>query len=152
MRTLHCFLIFISIMVSLSCSRSGLEKMKEECSADIKDVRVERADLFGVLIQVDVVISNPTPNTATIRRVDYDVYVEDKLVDTHSRDEYIELIKGGNTPLTVPINLSYQSIEHIRPDATGQRTVNLRIEGSIIMSRGMGKIAIDFDFEGPVVL
>jgi len=152
MRKFIIYIITLLPIVILTCGRSSIEKLKEECSARVEDIRIVRADLFSVLLEVDVLVMNPTPYSVTIKSIDYDVYVEDELIDRHSAEEYIELTKGGETPLKFPISISYHSIEDIAPDFAGKRTVKLKITGDVILQHSLTKFKVNFSFAGPVTI
>ena len=152
MRVFIIFILIVLLILVLSCARSSIEKLKEECSAKVEGISIVRADLFSVLLEVDVLVMNPTPYSITIKGIDYDVYVEGELIDRHSTDEYIELTKGGETPLKFPISISYRSIEDIAPDFAGKRTVKLKITGDVILEHSLTKFKVAFSFAGPITI
>ncbi|MGQ9706952.1 MAG: LEA type 2 family protein [bacterium] len=152
MRGFIIYILTILLIIILSCARSNIEKLKEECSAKVEGINIVRADLFSVLLEVDVLVINPTPYSVIIKGIDYDVYINDELVDKHSAEQYIELTKGGETPLKFPISISYRSIEDIAPDFAGKRTVMIKITGDVILQHSLTRFKVAFSFLGPITI
>jgi LEA14-like dessication related protein len=149
-------LIVLALTVSLSgCSLSPqakLERLKKECTVDVRDIRVESVSLFDMQFAIDLVIMNPTEESLTAKSIAYTISLNQVKVGYGTIDQQVELVKMGETKLTVPVNISLLSLTGGAKRILTERQADCKVEGNVVFDYLFLDFELPFKVEKAVSL
>jgi len=144
-------LIALLLVASLSaCSlspKAKMERLKKDCTVDVRDIRVESVNLFDMQFAIDLVIMNPTNESLTSKSIAYTISLNQVKVGYGAIDQQVELVKMGETRLTVPVNISFLSLTGGAGKILTERKADCKVEGNVVINYLFLDFALPFKVE-----
>jgi len=136
-----------------SCSpKAKIERLKEECSVQVSDVRVEAITLLNMELAVDLVILNPTSESLTAKKITYTISLNDVKVGHGMVEQELELVKMGETAFTLPVNISLISLTGGAERILTERRAECTVEGYILIDLFLADFQLPFQVRKEVLL
>lgn len=146
MRIVHAFLLVSLIFVGSGCSTVAL--LKDPPKVKLKNVRLKQTDFEIAILDVILEVDNKNPVSATVRRLNYNLSVNDKELAAGIFDQKVELAANKITEVAIPISVKLEDIVSSAFALLQNKGAPYRAKGSV----AVGIFEIPFDETGKIDL
>jgi len=117
----------------------------ENCKITLYDVRVKSIGWTGATLEVVFQIYNPNDVTATLDRVDYELYGNGEYLGQGSIDRSVDIPPHSTRYVSSTFNLDYSGALKTIWSALKQGNVQWRVKGRVHIDTPIGTLNIPFE-------
>jgi LEA14-like dessication related protein len=133
-------LLLVSVLAGLTaCAGLGLEQIFERPRVRVTGLDVTRVTLRDADLRFDFAVENPNPIRLPLDGIDYELRVNGERVLDGFADEDLEIAARGETPVRLPLRVSFADLARAWGSLRQQR------------DRSRYQLSAEFLFDVPVV-
>ncbi len=118
-------------------SRMGLE---------LKLVKIKDMTNTGFKATVYMQVDNPNRFSITVADMDYEVYINDRLVGKGRIEHEIEIPSGGQVVAELPAEISTDGLDRL-VEKILKKEIKYRVKGQVVFKTFLGSYTLPFDKE-----
>ncbi len=146
MRLFRAFIFLLFIISTSACSTVAL--LKDPPKVKLKDVRLQETDFKTAILNIILEVENKNSASATVRKLNYNLSVNEKELASGIFDKKVELAANQITRVAIPISVKLEDIVSSAFALLQNKGAPYRVKGTV----AVGLFEIPFDESGKIDL